>query len=311
MDYGKILSKAWQIIWKHKVLWLFGILASCGSAGSGAGSNGGRFTFNGQAPSRLQAYFDQFSTGQWAALAVSGFLIILLLVVLAVFLSTIGRTAVIRGAQHAETGVERLGFGELFRGSLPYFWRVFGLAILIALAIFAIAFVALILGVVTTAATLGLAMICLVPLTCLLVPALAFVSIIVEQSTIAIVVENLGITDGLRRGWEVSRNNLWEMIVMGLILMVGIGWIGGFILSLPIFIILAPLWLTAWSESAAAWNTSLLISGLCMVAYLPVLVFGVGILRSYTGSAWTLTYLRLASKKDNYPAPVEELPSPS
>jgi len=28
MDYGNVLSRAWQIIWKHKVLWIFGILAA-------------------------------------------------------------------------------------------------------------------------------------------------------------------------------------------------------------------------------------------------------------------------------------------
>ena len=37
MDYGEIFSKAWKIIWKYKILWLFGIFASC----SGGGGNGG------------------------------------------------------------------------------------------------------------------------------------------------------------------------------------------------------------------------------------------------------------------------------
>ena len=32
MDFGEVLSSAWKIIWKHKVLWIFGILVSCGSA---------------------------------------------------------------------------------------------------------------------------------------------------------------------------------------------------------------------------------------------------------------------------------------
>jgi hypothetical protein len=29
-NFGEVLTRAWQIIWKHKVLWVFGILASCG-----------------------------------------------------------------------------------------------------------------------------------------------------------------------------------------------------------------------------------------------------------------------------------------
>ena len=40
MNYGEILSKAWKIIWKNKILWLFGILAGCSASGVG-GSSGG------------------------------------------------------------------------------------------------------------------------------------------------------------------------------------------------------------------------------------------------------------------------------
>ena len=39
-NFGEVLTRAWQIIWKHKVLWIFGILASCGR-GSGGGNGGG------------------------------------------------------------------------------------------------------------------------------------------------------------------------------------------------------------------------------------------------------------------------------
>ena len=48
MDFGEVLSKAWQIIWKHKVLWIFGLLSSCGAqSGGGGGGSGGSSSFNG------------------------------------------------------------------------------------------------------------------------------------------------------------------------------------------------------------------------------------------------------------------------
>jgi len=51
-NFGEVLTRAWQIIWKHKVLWIFGFLAGCGQSGSsvrgnfgsgsrGSGGNGG------------------------------------------------------------------------------------------------------------------------------------------------------------------------------------------------------------------------------------------------------------------------------
>ena len=33
-NFGEVLTRAWQIIWKHKVLWIFGFLAGCGQGGT-------------------------------------------------------------------------------------------------------------------------------------------------------------------------------------------------------------------------------------------------------------------------------------
>ncbi len=63
---------------------------------------------------------------------------ILVLVVLAIFLGTMGRIGLIRGTQEAEGGRTMPIFSELFNGSLPYFWRVFGFNLLVGLAIFII-----------------------------------------------------------------------------------------------------------------------------------------------------------------------------
>ncbi len=48
MDYGKLIKRAWQITWKHKILWVFGFLvALLGGAGWGRGGTGLRYTFSG------------------------------------------------------------------------------------------------------------------------------------------------------------------------------------------------------------------------------------------------------------------------
>ena len=41
MDFGEVLTKTWKIIWKYKILWLFGIFASCSGGGGGGGGGGG------------------------------------------------------------------------------------------------------------------------------------------------------------------------------------------------------------------------------------------------------------------------------
>jgi hypothetical protein len=296
MDIGNVLSRAWQIIWKHKVLWIFGILVGC-SSGGGGGSSNFRTSYRQQAPEQFQPlmrFFENLSEAQIALIVGAIFLTVLVLAILAIFLSTIGRIGLIRGTQQVEGGALSLAFGELFRGSMPYFWRVFGLNLLVGLVSLAVLLPLTLLAVLGTVVTFGLGALCFIPLICLLIPLLWFVSVLVEQASIAIVLENLGILDGLRRGWEVVRNNLGTILLMALILILGIGGIGGFIIALPVAIIVIPAIIGAMAGTERALGGGLLIAGLCLVAYLPFWLILSGILRAYIESAWTLTYMRLS-----------------
>jgi hypothetical protein len=291
MDFGEVLSKAWQIIWKHKVLWIFGILASCGG-GSSASSNSGWRSSIEQNGWDYQPMINNIPEWQIALIVGIILLAVLFLVVLVIFLSTIGRVGMIRGTVQADRGADRLAFGELFSGSLPYFWRVFGLNLIVGLA-FALA----VIIVVVPLAISIIGLVCLIPLICLLVPIGWFVSVLTEQANIAIVTENLSLMDGLKRGYEVLRANLGPMIVMWLILVLGVSLVGGLIIGIPIALIVGPAVIGAFSGNETALGGGLLVSGLCLVAYLPVMIVANGILQSFIRSAWTLTYLRLTGKR--------------
>jgi hypothetical protein len=293
MDFGQVLSRAWGIIWKHKVLWIFGILAGC--SGSSGGSGNFRLAFERPAPPPVERFFNQFGQlPDWQITLIVGVivLIILLLVVLAIFLGTVGRVGLVRGTFQAEDEAETLVFGELFSGSLPYFWRVFGLNLLIGLA-WVVAFILIfVLVAVVGIATLGIGLLCLLPLLCLLVPLIWFVNLVVEQAIIAIVVEDAGIGEGLQRGWDVFTQNFGSIFVMGLILLV-VNLVGGFILGLPFAIVVLPAIIGGVAGTQQALGGGFLVAAICFTAYLPFLLVFAGALRSYIGSAWTLTYLRL------------------
>lgn len=306
MNYGEVLSRAWQIIWKHKALWIFGILAGCASSGGGGGQgNLINYSFgSNEMPPGMENFFRQFeqlTDGQIALIAGVGFVLMIFLIVLAIFLSTVGRIGLYRGTMLADRGDASLPFGELFRGAMPYFWRVFFLNLLLGLVIFVIVLLLIGVGILGTVITFGIAFLCLIPLMCLAIPVGWLVWIWVEQANIAIVVENLRITEALRRGWQVFRDNLGIMIVMGLILIVGFGLIGGLIISAPLFLVAVPAILGAAIGGRASESTGLVIAGLCLVVYLPVLIVLSGILKAYIESAWTLTYLRITGK----PAAIE------
>lgn len=293
MDFSEVLTKAWRIVWKHKILWIFGILAGCGTGGGGGGS-GARWEQNapfsqggsGDMERALQQAGQWISEHWWVVALI--ILALLILWAVAVFLGTIGKIGLIRGTFKVDGGAEKLGFGELFRESMPFFWRVFLLTFLIGL-IFLVIFLPLVLFGIVTA---GVGFLCLIPLLCVLVPVLWAVGIVVHQANSAIVVEDLRMLDGLKRGWEVFKKNIGPMLLIWVITGV-LGFVVGLVIALPMLIIVVPAAIGFATSGGQLPTAALLVSGLCFVVYLPILIVVQGILSAYIQSVWTLTFLRL------------------
>ncbi len=305
-NFGEVLTRAWQIIWKHKVLWIFGILASCarrsGGSSSGGGNRGiqtdpgGNAPFSGGQMERVMTQFGQYIEQHlWIIIAVSLALILFSIIIYAI--GMMGRIGLIKGTYKAENG-QSLVFGEIWSESMPYFWRIFGLNFLIGLAFFVIFIPLILFGVITA----GIGFLCIIPLICILVPVGWVVALILEQAQAAIVLEELGMLDGLKRGWQIVKSNVGPIIVMGLILGIG-GFIVGIVFALPVIIAVVPLvvGVAALRESL----TPLYIALACCAVYMPILIFFNGVLTAYLQSAWTLTFMRLTKPKEEAPVIIE------
>jgi hypothetical protein len=304
-DFGKVLTHSWQIIWKHKVLWIFGILASCARAnGGGSGGSGGSSGYQGSPNGGTPFPSDQFEQGLqqsgqflqenlWIIIALGVALVLLSLVFYA--LGMLGRIGLIKGTFKAEGGAESLSFGELWSESMPYFWRIFGLNFLLGLTIFILIVPIVILGILTA----GVGFVCFLPLICILVPLSWALMIVLEQAQAAIVIEELGMMDGLRRGWQIAKSNIGAMIVMALILFIG-GAVIGLVIAVPIILAVFPIIIGAGTLRESL--TPLWITLGCVAAYLPVIIFFSGILTAYIQSAWTLTFMQLSKPKESAPA---------
>ena len=213
-NFGEVLSRAWQIIWKHKVLWIFGIFAGCsrgsgnfrGNSGGGGGGSGGQPNF----PPEVMRIFEIIQQNLTIFIVV-GCIVLLLIWAVTVFLGTIGRVGLIRGTFQAEGGTEKLIFGQLFSESTPYFWRIFGLSLIVAIPVLVVLAVLIAAGVAfaisassgNDAARVGVFGI--VPLLigcfCLLVPIMFVVGMIIRQAENAIVLEDLPVLPAISRGW--------------------------------------------------------------------------------------------------------------
>ncbi|HKY52988.1 MAG TPA: hypothetical protein VJM08_01730 [Anaerolineales bacterium] len=307
-NFGEVLTRAWQIVWKHRVLWIFGILASCGRGGSNFNSSS---NFQGDGgtgappdlPPQIMEIF-QWIEQNIAAFVVGIFALACIIWIVTIFLSTIGKIGLIRGTAQIDGGAEGLIFGQLFSESTPYFWRVFGLGLLatIPFLVFAVVVAAAVLAYfIPLAATgagnepppaFGFALIPLViGCVCLLIPLAIIIGLVVRQAENAIVLEEMSVLPSISRGWEVFRTNLGPIIIMAIILAI-IGFVASFIIAIPIFVILVPAFIAFMAGEAQNW-TPLAIASVCVCLYIPISLLLSGIAIAFTESAWTLTYMRL------------------
>ncbi len=309
MEFGEVLKRAWTITWRFKVLWLFGILASCGTGGGG-GFNSGYSTSGNELPPRAPnlppgpaADLERLRRFLSNPAVVAGLLgLICFLVLLALCISTIGRIGLIRGVLAAEGGAERLAFGELGRESLGYFWRMLGLTLLLGLPFFVVIAVLMAAGIVllpasargmNEGAAVGLMFLLLCPLSCVILLLALLLGLIAPQAENAIVIENRGLLSGLQRGWEVLSGNLGPILIIWLIQLV-IAFAAGLLIAAPVLIAVVPLFVSAMTAQNGAFSyLPLVLAGLCMLAYTPISLLANGIVSVYIQSVWSLTYLRL------------------
>jgi hypothetical protein len=303
-NFGEVLTRAWQIAWKHRVLWIFGILASCGRGGSNFNSSS-NFQGDGEpgTPPDLPPQFMEFF--QWIEQNLIAFVVGIMALaciiwIVTIFLSTIGKIGLIRGTAQIDGGAEGLIFGQLFSESTPYFWRILGLSLILTLPFFIFAIIIAAFAIFGIAAsqgsdTPGLGFFATFPLLigciCLLIPVMLVLGVIFRQAESAIVLEEMSVVPALSRGWEVFRNNLGPIILMAIILTI-IGFVAGFIIAIPVFVILVPAFIAFIAGEAQNW-TPLAIAVGCVCLYAPISLLLNGIAIAYTEAAWTLTYLRL------------------
>jgi len=313
LDFGAVLARAWKITWENKVLWIFGILAGLGSGGSpnfNMDFSNFRTGPGGQPelPPRVQEFFDRFEpTVLWAIIGGIVCLAILISLVL-LALSIIGRGGLIGGVQIAEAN-GKVTFGEAWNAGRRHFLTLFLIGLLVGIVTVVLALVLILPGIGIAAVTFGVGIICAIPLICVFVIAAIILGIVAYFAQIAAVLEGLSVMDAFRRGWEVLRANIAPIIILGIILAV-VGGFLGFVISLPIFLIVVPAMISVMgfaNENQAVGTTALAVAGLCFVAYLPVLLIAGGILQTWITSSWTLAYQQLTRPA----APLGSTPAPT
>jgi len=299
MYIGDVLRRTWQITWKFKGLWVLGILAGCSGGGGGGGSSSGsgtgvRYQFEGHELPRLEHFFRQVDPNVagfvGAAIACLAFLLVIGLFLLGVA----GQAGLISGFDLADEG-HAVTLSNAFQRGLHYFWKILGAQVLLWILAAVVMILIVVGGGLIALGTFGIALICLIPLACLLVPALLLFGVYVMITQVALVVEELDFGAAFSRSWQVMRENLGNIIVLGIVLVVG-GAVVGFVLILPFIAVAAPALagLAIGGDEVMAGGIALSIIGALVL--LPILILVNGIIQAFATGAWTIAYRRMTGR---------------
>ena len=338
MDHIRILKRAFSITTSYRALWIFGILVALTTGANprvSGGSNGGGGS-GGTGPGTF--HWPEISPDVLTGLIVAGVVslcIVLLLAVAAAIARYVAETALIRMVdQHEATGVKvsvrqgfRLGWS---RAALRLFLMdfVIGLSVLIAfLLLLLLAASPLLVWLTdsTPARVLGTVVAVALAVVVIFVATVAGIalSLLLQLWHRAVVLEDRNVNAAVRRGWQLLRQRLGDVVVMGLILFaLGLAWtivlvpvifllvavaaIGG---GLPALLVYAVGSLIA--QGATPWIAAAIV-GLpifIVVMVIPLAVLG-GLAQTFQSSTWTLTYRELLALEIARPAPGDQPPAP-
>lgn len=290
-ELGEVLTRAWQISWKHKSLWWFGVFFGLIMS----------IIF----PLMFTPMFLPFlmvnRNMDMLLVFMFGFMILFFGIMAIMYpVSAVVQTALTLGVLRAEQDAEPISLSELIKNSLPFFWRILGVMTLYAIAVMLLnlAFQAVI--TLVTIVTFGLGMLCMTPFMLLLYPIM-FLSIVwMEQAVNGIIIDKMEIMDAIKQGWHIIRNNLLSIVLVMVVVYFGVGMVSGFIM-LPMMV---PFMVLPFGFMEGEPNLMLIsISLLCSAAFVPIFALINGWAMAFTKSAWVLTYLRL-TRSANEPQPV-------
>ena len=293
-DFGEVLTRAWQITWKHKILWVFGLLSMLIG-----------LLFLPVAFAPALSIFLAEDTPVWIeqpAYVFGFFGIFVLLIIVSFFIGVFTQAAISVGVFRAEREEEKFSFSEILKASQPYFWRYMGLMALLMGGVFLVMFGFFAIQSLVSLLTLGLGAMCLIPLQFLLYPLMIVAYAWQEQALASIVVDDLSVLDAAKHSWQVFRKNMLPVLLITLILYLGVGMISGFVsipLMIPFFAI--PFALIEEIENI---RTIIIIASLCLVVYMPILAIFQSVALIYLKAGWMVTYLRLTQKSEPLESPV-------
>jgi hypothetical protein len=275
-DYGNVLTRAFQITWRHKSFWLFLMIPMLTASVILLSFVVPVFLLEGNEDLLglvLAVWIGVVTLGLFASLLAS----------------TAAITSLTLGILRVERGEGSTAFMDLVRDGFQYFGRALGVMLIVQLTIGLVFTVFFLCVAALIAVTMGVAAICLQPVMILLTPLSFLVSAVMNAALVAVMDEDLGAWDAVKRALQVVREHVWKFLILTLIVYFGASMLSSIVI-VPAMMpaMLAPVAMEMGEQ--AFW----LIMMLFVCLFFPLMSFFSGVIGTFTTAAVDIAYLRLA-----------------
>ncbi|MCL5407672.1 MAG: hypothetical protein M1429_04210 [Patescibacteria group bacterium] len=294
MDYFKILKKALAISLKNRYLWIFGILI-----GGAGGSFGSSFSNSSSYSDKWDQYFNQVSWNNFWSIYGSIILLILgIILVLGFFwaiLSVVAQGAILGSVEKIEKG-QKHNFWEGLRFGWHKFWRVFGVGLSLFLIVL-LSVIVLVLPIIifAVAKIYVLAVIYGIFVFLLDLVLWLFLGVVAPYIQRLAVLGDIGALEAIFSSWEFFRKN-WKDILVVYLLLMATGIAASLALILVVLIIGGLLFAIGFGLYLASMAIFWMYIAVFGFAFIVLMLILGGVIKTFTSSVLTLTYLELTKK---------------
>lgn len=295
-DYSALLTRSWQITWRHKVIWLLVALPLVPS-----------FLF---LPLLFLPMLYLASGGEAGSSNPAGmvYLILILIAFLLVtaanyIIGTVSSASATLGIVRLERARGSLRLMDLLRDGLAYFWRILAVMLIVGLTFGLLTFIFSMLALLLILVTIGMAAICIQPLMILLTPLMFIVVGFMEAANTAVIAQDMQVMEAIRRAWQIVRANFWKYVLITLIVYFGTSILTSFIMvpfMMPVF---AVPFLIDGSETSAQLLIATAIVFACI--FFPLMLLLSSVTGTFMKASLDLTYLRLTAPPES-PKPADD-----
>ena len=298
MNYGDILTKAWKTIWKHKVIIWFGMLMAIPSALMGIVMGA---IFYSVTEENLISFFEGNSQEPETFLFIFliFFVSMILFTILSYAMMALSFTGALKGTFDLKEKGTTISFHELWDASLPFLWRIFGIMAIIFIGVFSFFAIIMFLGTIFGAVTAGIGFICLTPLILLIIPLELIAFLFAAIAMTAVVIEDIGVFDALRKAKDMLKEKFWPWILMGVIvgfIVWGVSMIAMIPMQIAQFAFMMPMMTEPYIQDPTAFLRPFAI---LMIVMMPLMGIVQGLSLSYANAVWVFSYIDLTTKTEN------------